>query len=303
MAVTVLVPDDYGVTALSEIDGVQPLRYEIGEPLPDGAERAEVLIPKFLSRADTVDLTRLPKLRLVQLITAGAEGWISELPDGVRLSTGRGAHGGSSAEWVMAALLHIYRELGGFADAQRAEQWTFHQTGTLIGKRILVIGAGDLATELVHRLSGFDTTVTLVGTRARDGVHGIDELPGLLAEKDVVVLTVPVTRRTVGMVDAAFLAAMDDNAILVNIARGSIVDTNALLAELNSGRLRAALDVTDPEPLPPGHPLWTAPGLLLTPHVGGSSTGSFERGYAVACAEITRFATGEEPKNLVRGEY
>ncbi|MFI6998594.1 2-hydroxyacid dehydrogenase [Nocardia sp. NPDC050175] len=303
MAVIVLVPDDYGVAALSGIDGVQPLRYNAGEALPDGAEHAEVLVPKFLSRADTVDLTRLPKLRLVQMMTAGAEGWVSQLPDGVRLSTGRGAHGGSSAEWVLAALLHIYRELGGFVDAQRAQQWTFHQTQTLIGKRILIIGAGDLATELVRRLTGFDTMVTLVGSQAREGVHGVDELPGLIPGQDVVVLTVPVTSRTTGMVDAEFLAAMDDNAILVNIARGPIVETDALVAELQSGRLRAALDVTDPEPLPPGHPLWTAPNLLLTPHVGGSSTGSFERGYAVVRAEIIRFAAGEEPKNLVRGEY
>ncbi|CAM4387466.1 2-hydroxyacid dehydrogenase [Nocardia ninae] len=303
MAVIVLVPDDYGFEVLSGIDGIQPLRYEAGEPLPEGAEHAEVLVPKFLSRADTVDLTQLPKLRLVQMMTAGAEGWISRLPDGVRLSTGRGAHGGSSAEWVMAALLHIYRELGGFADAQRAQQWTFHQTGTLVGKRILVVGAGDLAAELVRRLDGFDTEVTLVGTRARDGVHGVDELPDLLPGKNVVVLTVPVTSRTTGMVDAAFLAAMDDNAILVNIARGPVVRTDALLAELQSGRLRAALDVTDPEPLPPGHPLWTAPNLLLTPHVGGNSTGSYERGYAVVRAEIARFVAGAEPKNLVRGEY
>ncbi|MEV6559072.1 2-hydroxyacid dehydrogenase [Nocardia sp. NPDC051756] len=296
MAVIVLVPDDYGMTALSGIDDVQLLRYHAGEVLPDGAEHAEVLVPEFLSKADTVDLSRLTKLRLVQTMTAGAEGWISQLPDGVRLSTGRGAHGGSSAEWVMAALLHIYRDLGGFTDAKRAQHWDFHQTETLVGKRILIVGAGDLAAELVRRLTGFDTAVTLVGSRARDGVHGVDELPGLIPGHEVVVLTVPVTSRTTGMVDAAFLAAMDDHAILVNIARGPIVDTDALVAELRSGRLRAALDVTDPEPLPPGHPLWTAPNLVLTPHVGGNSTGSFERGYAVVRAEIVRFLAGEEPK-------
>ncbi|MFG1795092.1 2-hydroxyacid dehydrogenase [Nocardia sp. NPDC049149] len=303
MAVIVLVPDDHGVTALSGIDGVQPLRYQHGEPFPDGAEQAEVLVPQFLSRTDGVDLTQLPKLRLVQMLTAGAEGWVDELPDGARISTGRGAHGGSSAEWVLAVLLAIYRDLGGFADAQRAKAWARHQTETLVGKRILVIGAGDLAGELVRRLTGFEVTVTLVGTQARDGVRAVAELPALLGGHDVVVLTVPVTSRTLGMVDADFLAAMADNAILVNVARGPIVDTDALLAELKSGRLRAALDVTDPEPLPPDHPLWTAPGLLLTPHVAGNSTGAYERGWAVARAEIIRFAAGEEPKNLVLGEY
>ncbi len=279
------------------------MRYDHGEPFPDGAERAEVLVPRFLSRADTVDLTQLPKLRLVQMLTAGAEGWVDNLPDGVRVATGRGAHGGSSAEWVLAALLHIYRDLGSFADAKRAKAWTSHQTETLVGKRILIVGAGDLAGELVRRLAGFDATATLVGTTARDGVRGVAELPVLLGAHDVVVLTVPVTSRTLRMVDANFLAAMPDNAILVNVARGPIVDTDALLAELSSGRLRAALDVTDPEPLPPDHPLWTAPGLLLTPHVAGNSTGSYERGWAVARAEILRFVNGETPKNLVLGEY
>jgi phosphoglycerate dehydrogenase-like enzyme len=173
----------------------------------------------------------------------------------------------------------------------------------LAGKRILGVGAGDLGVELRRKLEPFDATLTLVGTNARDGVHGVDELPELLGEFDVVVLMVPVTDKTIGMVDAKFLARMADGAILVNVARGPVVDTEALLSELRSGRLRAALDVTDPEPLPPDHPLWTAPGLLLTPHVAGSSRGSVERAYAVAAAEIARFAAGEPPKNLVHGDY
>jgi phosphoglycerate dehydrogenase-like enzyme len=143
----------------------------------------------------------------------------------------------------------------------------------------------------------------MVGFHARDGVHGVDELPDLLPGHDAVVLMVPVTPATTGMVDAAFLAGMSDGAILVNAARGQVVDTDALLAELSSGRLRAALDVTDPEPLPPDHPLWTAPGLLLTPHVAGSVTGHQERSYAVVAAEVARFAAGKEPENLVHGDY
>jgi phosphoglycerate dehydrogenase-like enzyme len=168
---------------------------------------------------------------------------------------------------------------------------------------VLVVGAGDLGRELKRRLDTFDVTTTMVARQARDGVHGIDELPGLLPDHDAVVLMVPVTPATIGMVDAAFLAAMPDGAILVNGARGVVVDTDALLAELRSGRLRAALDVTDPEPLPEGHPLWTAPGLLLTPHVAGSVTGHRERAYAVVAAEVARFAAGKEPENLVHGDY
>lgn len=114
---------------------------------------------------------------------------------------------------------------------------------------------------------------------------------------------VPLTSQTKGMVDADFLAAMPSGSVLVNAARGAVVNTNALLAELASGRLRAALDVTDPEPLPPEHPLWTSPGLVLTPHVGGAVLGVWERAYAVAAAEIGRYAVGQPPINLVHGEY
>lgn len=195
------------------------------------------------------------------------------------------------------------RELIEFGAARRERRWDHRQTDTLVGKRVLGIGAGDLAIELRRRLEAFDATLTLVGTTARDGVHGVDELPGLLGEFDAVVLMVPLTDQTIGMVDARFLAAMADGAVLVNVARGPIVHTEALLAELASGRLRAALDVTDPEPLPADHPLWTAPGLLLTPHVAGNSRGVVERAYSVVAAEVARYAAGELPKNLVRGDY
>lgn len=303
MPVTVLVPDDYGVGILARLDGIRPVRYAPGEALPAAAELAEVLIPAFLARPESIDMAGLPKLRLVQMLTAGAERWIGRLPDGVLLSNARGAHGGSSAEWVVAALLTIYRELTEFAVLRGERRWYQHRTDTLAGKRILGIGAGDLGIELRRRVEAFDATLTLVGTTARDGVHGVDELPRLLGEFDVVVLMVPVTDQTIGMVDTEFLAKMADGAVLVNVARGPIVRTEALLAELVSGRLRAALDVTDPEPLPPDHPLWSAPGLLLTPHVAGSTRGSLERAYSVVAAEVARFAAGELPKNLVRGDY
>ncbi|MBV8933745.1 MAG: phosphoglycerate dehydrogenase, partial [Kutzneria sp.] len=248
-------------------------------------------------------LNRLPKLRLVQLVTAGAEAWIGRLPHGVALSTARGAHGGSTAEWVVAALLSVCRHLPAFDRARQARTWDTHTTDTLQGKRVLIVGAGDLGRQLRRRLEPFDATTTLVGISARDGVHARDELPDLLGEHDATVLVVPLTSQTTRMADAKFFAAMPDGAILVNAARGPVVDTDALVAELRAGRLRAALDVTDPEPLPADHPLWTVDGLLLTPHVAGSCTGGDERGYRVAAAEVARFVRGEPPANLVRGEY
>jgi phosphoglycerate dehydrogenase-like enzyme len=133
-------------------------------------------------------------------------------------------------------------------------------------------------------------------------VHATSELPRLLPDADVVILVVPVTPETTGMVDAAFLAAMKDDALLVNAARGVIVNTDALVAELTSGRLRAALDVTHPEPLPPGHPLWSEPGLLQTPHVGGEIPGTVERGAASVTAQLRRVLAGQPLADVV-GDY
>lgn len=304
VTITVLVPDDDGMAALGEVDGLRPVRYTVGEPLPDEAAGAEVLIPgQGLAQQAGPVLAGLPRLRLIQLLSAGAEAWIDILPPGVLLSTCRGAHGGSTAEWVVAVLLSMYRELDSFVQAHRDGRWAPHGTDTLQGKRVLVVGAGDVGRQLRRKLEPFDVRVTMVGFSAREGVHAVDDLPGLLGAADVVVLLVPLTSRTRGMVDSEFLAAMPDGAVLVNAARGPVVDTDALCSELSAGRLRAALDVTDPEPLPEGHPLWTVPGLVLTPHVAGAVRGSRARSYAVVVAELRRYVDGELPENLVHGEY
>jgi phosphoglycerate dehydrogenase-like enzyme len=149
----------------------------------------------------------------------------------------------------------------------------------------------------------FDTTVTMVARTARADAHGVDELPALLPEHDVVVVVVPLTDATRGMVDAAFLARMADGALFVNAARGPVTDTDALLAELRSGRLRAAVDVTDPEPLPADHPLWDAPNLLLTPHVGGAVPGFPARAYALVRRQLERWVAGEPLENVVHDGY
>jgi phosphoglycerate dehydrogenase-like enzyme len=302
--ICVLVPHDAGMAAIAGLPGVTALRYDPTKTLPEGAASAEVLIPAFLAGTDAVEiLAGLPALRLVQLLSAGAEAWIGRLPENVMLSDCRGAHGGATAEWVVSVLLGVYRELPRFVRAQDERRWDYGQTQELAGKRVLIVGAGDVADQTARRLAPFEVTTTLVARRSRDGVHGVDDLPDLLPRHDACVLAVPLTAQTRGLVDAAFLAAMPDGAVLVNAARGPVVDTAALVAELASGRLRAALDVTDPEPLPADHALWDAPGLLLTPHVGGSVPGGLGRAYAVAAQQIAAFARGEAPPNLVEGDY
>ncbi len=300
----VLVPYDEAVDALRAVPGVAPVRYDPDGPLPAEAASAQVLVPPFLASTQVVRLVeQLPALRLVQLLTAGAENWVGRLPAQVALSDCRGAHGGATAEWIVAVLLAVYRELPGFVRSQDARRWDQHFTDELAGKRVLLVGAGDVAENTARRLAPFEVTTTLVGRRPRDGVHGIDRLHALLPDHDAAVLVVPLTDDTRGLADARFLAAMPDGALLVNAARGPVVDTDALVAELRAGRLRAALDVTDPEPLPAEHPLWSAPGLLLTPHVGGSVPGGRSRALAIVAEQLAAFARGDDPPNLVADGY
>lgn len=300
MAVTVLVPHEIGVSALAHLDGVTALHYR-HDVLPPGAEAARVLIPDFPAGAHTVALAhRLPELGLVQLLTAGADGWAGALPEGVLLSHARGAHDAGVAEWVLGALITLCRDFPVFARARQERRWATRPTDNLYGKKVLIVGAGDLADALARALAPFRTPVTVVASTARAGVYPVDELAALLPRHDIVVLAVASTARTRRLADASMLARMPDGAIMVNVSHGPAVDTEALVAELYSHRLRAALDVTDPEPLPPDHPLWGAPGLFLTPHVAGTGSHSTIRAYAVAAAQIERFLTGRLPDNLVR---
>lgn len=296
----VLVPDDLGVKALSASPGIEAIRYVPGDPWPPGHTDATVVVVGHEGAAAVgARFTELPRLQLVQTLNAGYEQWLPLLPEGVTLSNGRGAHGGSTAEWVVGALLAIYRDFARYGADQRAGVWRPAYTETLIGKRVVVLGAGDLGENLAARLAPFETEVTLIGRVARPGVQTIADLPGLLPIADAVVSVLPATEATYRIIDAEFLARLPDGAVVVNAGRGGAVDTDALVGELKTGRLRAALDVTDPEPLPAGHPLWSVPGLLLTPHVAGSTTGSDERAWVVAARQIESYAAGEVPSNVV----
>jgi phosphoglycerate dehydrogenase-like enzyme len=168
---------------------------------------------------------------------------------------------------------------------------------------VLLVGYGAIGEAIEARLRPFEVEVVRVARRGRDGVHPIAELPRLLPDADVVILIVPLTAETRGLVDADFLARMKDGALLVNVARGPVVDTDALLAELTSGRLSAAVDVTDPEPLPADHPLWDAPNLLVSPHVGGASSAMWPRAHRLVRDQLHRFADGEPLANVMEGEY
>jgi phosphoglycerate dehydrogenase-like enzyme len=284
--------------------GVTVAVWSPGDPPPPEAAGAGFWVPQYLGK-DGLEkqLAALPELEVVQLTTAGADAFVGLIPQGVTLCDARGVHGGSTSEWVLTAVLASLREFPEFVRLQERRQWGQKFTGELAGKRVLVIGAGDVGDSIRRRMLPFDTTVTMVARTARADAHGVDELPALLPEHDVVVVVVPLTDQTRGMVDAAFLAGMADGALFVNAARGPVADTDALLAELRSGRLRAAVDVTDPEPLPADHPLWEAPNLLLTPHVGGAVRGFPARAYALVREQLERWVTGQPLQNVVRDGY
>jgi phosphoglycerate dehydrogenase-like enzyme len=270
------------------------------------AEGVEFWVPAFLRNptdAEVEALARHSTLRVMQLLTAGVDSWLGRVPPGVTLCDARGAHSSSTAEWAVAAILAFVREFPYFARAQARGEWAYRGTGELAGKRVLVVGAGSIGEAVAARLLPCDVDLVRVARTARPGVHGADELLELLPGADIVVLTVPLTGQTRGMVDARFLAAMPDGALLVNAARGNVVDPDALTSELVRGRLGAALDVTDPEPLPPGHPLWTLPNVLLTPHVAASVTSVMARAYRLAGQQLRRYADGDPLINVVVGDY
>ncbi|MGR7023493.1 2-hydroxyacid dehydrogenase [Geodermatophilus sp. URMC 62] len=299
---TVLVPSRDTAVAVEALDPrvrALPATPDDGPPTGEAA-RAQVWVPPSGGASPEPGfVAELPALRLVQLTSAGAERFVGRLPEGVVLCNARGAHTPSTAEWVVAATLAAQRGLPDLVREQGAGRWTPRTYSSLVGARVLVVGAGDIGRRVGAMMAGFDVDLAFVGRTARDGVHGTDELPRLLPEADIVVVVVPVTEETTGLVDTAFLAAMRDGALLVNAARGVVVDTDALLAELTAGRLRAALDVTDPEPLPEGHPMWSAPGLLLTPHVAGSVPDTGARAQAAVLEQLRRVLAGEPLVNVV----
>ncbi|WP_306203771.1 2-hydroxyacid dehydrogenase [Actinoplanes sp. RD1] len=304
----VWIAHERGRGLLGELpDGVEVEVCRDATSWPSDPADVEFWVPPFGSVARAAE--QLPKftgLRVVQLLSAGADAWVDQVPEGVRLCDARGVHDKPVAEWVVGAAISSLRQFPALARAQARGEWeTLRATPELTGKRVLIVGAGSIGRAVEEHLAPFGVSITRVARTARpeQGVHGVGELPRLLPDAEVVVLLVPLTEQTRGLVDAAFLAALPDGALLINAARGPVADTAALVTELATGRISAALDVTDPEPLPPGHPLWQLPNVLITPHIGGTVTGLLPRAYALAGDQIRRCAAGEPLLNEVTEGY
>ncbi|MET9735353.1 2-hydroxyacid dehydrogenase [Streptomyces sp. NPDC006458] len=252
-------------------------------------------------------LSAMSRVEVVQTLSAGidhVEPGLKHLRPGVRLCNARGVHEASTAELTLALMLASLRGIPDFVRAQDKGRWLGGFRPALADKNVLIVGYGSIGSAIEDRLVPFEVArvarVARSGrTTARGPVHPFTELPALLPQADVVVLSTPLTEGTRGLVDKDFLARMKDGALLVNVARGAVVDTDALLAELERGRVTAALDVTEPEPLPADHPLWHAPGLLISPHVGGPTSAFMPRAQRLIADQVRRFVNREPLANVI----
>jgi phosphoglycerate dehydrogenase-like enzyme len=286
------------------------LRYEVVDPttgpVPPSASEVEFYVTPYQMTADVADvIPQLTSLKVVQTLSAGVDNLRGRVPDGVMLCNGRGIHDTSTAELAAMLVVSSLRNLPRYVRQQGRRLWEREHEQSLADKRVAIVGYGSIGEAIEQRLLPFECEVVRVARRARpdEAVHAFEELPTLLPEVDVVVLVVPLTGQTRGMVDAGFLAAMRPGALLVNVARGPVVDTDAVVAALQEGRIRYATDVTDPEPLPADHPLWDAPGALITPHLGGASSAMWPRAYRVVRQQLERYAAGEPLANVIAGDY
>ena len=281
---------------------VEVVRFPLEGPPGPRVLEAEFVVPTRRVMAEA--LKRMPRLEVVQTISAGVDWVLPHVPQGVTLADARGVHDVAVSEWVLAALLVWAKHLPELFEHQRQARWAGGlRPGELAGRTVLILGYGSIGRAVEARLAPFGVRLLRVARRPRAGVHGPDALPELLPRADAVVLLLPLTPATRGRVDADFLARMKPGALLANAGRGALVDTSALLEALRAGRVRAALDVTDPEPLPADHPLWRAPGVWITPHLAGSSPQLRARGFALVRAQVARYLEGLPLFNVVNEGY
>lgn len=300
--IRVALPDAELIGRLGPMPGVSLVEWDWQEPRPADVD---VFVPPYMS--DPVLLRRLEgsRPRLVQSQSIGFDRVDEHLPTGIPFANAATVHETSTAEHAIALALALQRELPAYVHAQGRGEWAPIFADSLADRRVLIVGYGGVGRAIEDRLLPFEVEITRVARTARDDadrpIHAFSELPELLPDAEIVILAVPLTEETRHSVDAAFLSRLRDGAALINVSRGPVVDTSALLAELRRGRIRAAVDVVDPEPLPADHPLWSAPGLLITPHVGGASSAMKPRMARLLRRQIERLRAGEAPLNLVLG--
>ena len=298
----VSVPNEEFITALGvDTNQVDLIEWDMTGPPP--LDTIDIVVPPYMgARERLVNLEGL-RIRLVQGLSAGYDGVAEVLPKHMVFANAASVHETSTSEMTLALILASQRGIPDFVRAAEKGHWAPAWHESLADRTVLLVGYGGVGKAIESKLLAFEATVVRVArTRRSDDsgiIHAVSELPSLLAHADIVVVAVPLTNETTHLVDDAFLSTMRDGALLVNVARGPVADTSALLAHAQTGRIRLALDVTDPEPLPEGHPLFALENVLISPHVGGATSAALPRMARLLQTQIARMQNDEEPLNVV----
>src|ERR1700758_3552507 len=266
----------------------------------------------------------ISSVHVVQSQYAGVDAFLSLVPADATLCDAQGVHDIPVAEWILTAILASLKYIPFYVRLQATGDWkrrigaeTLYLNAhpgeqrkippaledELAGKTVLIVGYGSIGRATEERLKPFGVKIFRIGRRRREGVESEDRLDDLLPQADIVILLVPLTDKTRGFINRKRLAAMKHGGLLVNAARGPVVDTDALVEALHAGRIHAAVDVTDPEPLPVGHPLWSAPNVLITPHIAGSSPGMMDRVMRLIADQCRRYLAGKPLAHVVTEGY
>ncbi|MEI6407166.1 MAG: 2-hydroxyacid dehydrogenase [Actinomycetes bacterium] len=281
-------------------DSLEHLPTDGNAPTQEDLEKITFYVPKYMGGPAAIEfMTRMPNLKVVQLPNAGYDDALKVLPSGVTLCNARGVHDASTAELAVGLAIGARRGFPTFFHNQQAGKWVHQRRTSLADSRIGILGFGSIGQLIAKMLAPHNVEIIPFTRSGSDGSTTMSEFDALLPTLDIVIIIMPLTDENHHFFDADRLARMKDGSVLINVARGPIIDTDALIVELQSGRISAGLDVTDPEPLPEGHPLWSAPHLLITPHVGGDSTAFEPRGRKLVEEQLARYAKGEPLINIV----
>jgi phosphoglycerate dehydrogenase-like enzyme len=282
-----------------------PSKFKRLSPATNPAETSDLsevtfYVPTYLGGRPALELTKkMPNLKVLQVPNAGYDDAMEFLRPGITLCNGRGIHDDSTAELAVGLTIASLRGFATFVRDQDKGEWINKNYDSINDRKIGIIGFGSIGSTIARMLSGFSVEIVAFTQSGRDNTIAIADLDKHLPTLDVVILILPLTKESKHLFDARRLSLMKDGALLVNVARGPIVETDALIKELNSGRLKAGLDVTDPEPLPKGHPLWSAKGVLISPHVGGNSSAFEKRARRLIESQLDLLAQGKPLNNVI----
>jgi phosphoglycerate dehydrogenase-like enzyme len=301
MTVRLSLPDQRTEARFTDLPDVELTVWDFASPLPGGGP-IDLAVRPYVLQGD-LKLLDAERVRAVQSQTLGYDDAVGHVPDGITWCNAVGVHEGPAAEIAVGLLIAALRGFDEFARAMPEGRWVRAWHPGLLGSRVLLLGYGGIGTEVHARLTGFGVELVRVARTARrdehGDIHGIDELPTLLPTVDAVVVAVPYGPETHHLVDDTFLSAMRPGALVVNVSRGKVADTDALAGQAATGHIRIASDVWDPEPLPPDHPLWTTPGVFISPHVGGAVLSMHDRVEALVREQIARLQSGRPLVNVV----